>query len=258
MIVPAKAARYWFLVLGAALLLGTFGWRLFINRQLPPQADRFCDWSVRGLFIATLVVGAGLLISSILVMTDVLTIPGTPEQQATSTMLACGLLILGLSGTGLQKILVDQRKHIGMIVVFVLLALKPVQVNVLLPLRAELASLRPTAVKVDQIVPEGRTVYVLSDRPGSDREGDLADIGYYSQRHIYWPPYVEDALSACGQHEAVWILVKEQALERLKQRFGERITRVEPLAWSDINIYLLRLECPPTTQPAETRPTQAE
>lgn len=242
MIVPAKAGRYWLICLGAVTLMAALVWRDYARRTLPTVARRACGWIVGGLLtlgaLAGLMSGAG----GILMLTGMLPSAWFPLKgpQAVAAGWGCivgGVFMIAAAALGGSFLRRDRRSAAGATLAAIVLALKPVQVYAFIPVRSAFLSIAPEARRVDELVPEGSDVYVLSDREGSDRAGELADFGYYCRRAIRWPVDADEAMTWCAG-PTCYFLLREKSRDRLAAQYGERFREIARLCGDDKRIYL--------------------
>jgi hypothetical protein len=134
-----------------------------------------------------------------------------------------------------------------------ILAMKPAHVFVFLPVRSEQDSHKPTARQVDEVVPEGAPLFVLSEKPGSDRSGEMADLGYYCERTIEWPFDLEDA-KARADGRAMYLILREDALERAEAEPSLHLEYLDVLGWSDRHVQLVRATPHAVSAPSTAAP----
>lgn len=247
--VPAKAPRYWFLILGAVTLMAVFSWRRYVTGQCTGHEERRINQIVRLNLYFGSAVGVALMILAAVLLVGPWSWRALEVTWAATVAGCSGILLLTGAVLGLKMAAVGWHDRLGLIFIAMLLALKPPHVALMIPLRAQIESLYPTAVAVDQHLPTDATLYVLSDKPGSLRTGEMADLGYYCKHTILWPPDIDDALADCDGRYC-YVLAKKEARQRLEQQFAARIERIGAFPWADCDIYLMRVD--------ETAKAQAE
>jgi 4-amino-4-deoxy-L-arabinose transferase-like glycosyltransferase len=268
--VPAKASRYWFLLLGAVVLLATLAWREYQSGRLAPAAARWCDHVIRALFGVAAVSGAACVILGVVLTAGVWQVPGAHPRYANAVLMVCGAVAAGVAAAGLRQALAGRRAALGTAFVLVLLAFKPIQVYAFLPARSALMTFRASAEALDEALPPDAIVNVLSHTPGTDRSGDVADLDFYSTHAFCWPLRVEDAVPSPDGR--AYLIVRpetgkrserrtsEDTRESLMGRFGDRLHELCTIDWVEVPLYVMALDAaasPPTatspaTQPAAT------
>ncbi len=259
-LVQAKAPRYWFLILGGVTLLATMIWWRFRTGELPDRVRQVCSRVLRGTFVVVAVGALGAVLFGLLLWLEVLAPAGIPHPGAGAALIAAG--VLGLLAGVLTALKADASRPGTFAAAFVAVAIavKLGHVGAVLPIVSVMETLKPAAQKVDALVPPEAALFALSDKPGSDRAGELGDLGYYCQRFIVWPLDLDDAL-ARRDGRPLYLLVRDRGRERLEERFGDGAVLLETIAWRDKDIYLYHIpeavrEAPatapssrPTTQP---------
>ncbi|MGB0716206.1 MAG: ArnT family glycosyltransferase [Phycisphaerae bacterium] len=222
--VPAKAARYDFIVAGGVILLGASIWRMYADRKLPAVADKRFDAFIKLLAQLTAISGGAMLAIAPVMIFGSHWITIVPGQMGWLIAVAGACtLALGLRATiGLRH---GKREVVGLTFVLLLVVMKPLQVMLYIPARSKAESKRPIASAIDEQVPVGQTVYVLSDKPRSDRAGEMADIGVYCSREIRWPRDIDEAqqLAKTNAEQEMWLLLREKAHERVDEKFGDQL-----------------------------------
>ncbi|MCO6439221.1 MAG: glycosyltransferase family 39 protein [Phycisphaerae bacterium] len=245
LIVPAKAGRYWLICLGAATLMAAMVWRGYVRRRVPAAAQQACSMAVAGLSALGILVGTGVAAFGALVLADALPSAWVPLSETASraagwSALTCGVLMIGAASMAVRFWRLERRSAAGVALAMVILALKPVQVFAFIPIRSEFLSVAPEARRMDDLVPPGTELYVLSDKVGSDRAGELADFGFYSRNAIRWPKSAEDGMEHC-QGPVCYFLARQVARDRLEEQFGARFREVARLCGDDKRIYLVTI-----------------
>lgn len=253
--VHAKAARYWFLIVGGITLLGAWAWWQIDRGYVGERPRQVGTFVVRGLFGLALVAGVALAGLAVLLVADVLEPEGVAVGPPVAAMIASAVLMLLAAGAGVRSGAGSPGLRLGLAACVVLLAVKITQVYAYLPLRSSMGSLRPTAKEVDRLVPPGAPLFVLSDKPGSDRAGELGDLGYYCERSIVWPRTLDDLLVEAGG-QPFYLLARVKVRERTEERFGDRTHHVAELAWTDHNIHLLHVRPEPPSSTSRGKPPQ--
>lgn len=252
--VPAKASRYWMTILAPTVLLATLAWHRFEAGMMTPQVRAIFQRLMQILFGLGVLAGLLTTISGVMIWVSRWNPIGMgPDGRWAILIGGIGVALCSLMG-GLA---IQRRLAPGWpaaMFVLILLIAKPVQVLAFLPGRAAYDSLQPSAILLDQHVPPGETVYVLSDRPGSDRSGEFSDLGFYSDRLLRWPRHLDDALAAMNS-ETGFLLTRRRARERVAEVLGDRQQLVAELPWVNEVIYLLRVQRSAASSRPNPQPT---
>jgi 4-amino-4-deoxy-L-arabinose transferase-like glycosyltransferase len=236
LVVAAKSPRYWFTCFPPLVVLATFVWQRYSDGVLSPAALRAARGITWGWLIALLLIGATLVVLGGLVGARALSVEGVPAEPARNALLAGGAAVIITAAFGCGAHARRDVRTVGAMFVLALIALKPPQVFALLPYLSVTNTYRPVAVQIAAAVPDGETIFVLSERTHSDRSGEVADLGYYTDRTVRWPRD-EDDLAAQLAGRTGFVLVRKQARERLIARFPGA-TELASFDWPDGPLHL--------------------
>lgn len=240
-LVPAKAARYDFIVAGGVTLLGVMVWRRYVRHELTALADKRFHTLMLLIDLLVMMAGCGLLVLAVILLLGSKLVSHIPGESCWVIGIA-GACILTIGFFGYRVIKTGKRASIGLLFVLLLICLKPLQVWVFIPARSDGESRRPIAQAVDGQVPSGETIYVLSDKPRSDRAGELADIGFYSRHDLRWPRDLDEALAYDESADVRYFLVREKAHERISEELGPALVNLAQFERENDRLFLDRLE----------------
>jgi len=240
LVAPSKAPRYWFLNTGAVTLLGTYVWHQYRSGGLPARAAAACHTTVRVLLTIGLAGGAALVVTGILMGAEVLNPGGVSRATGGVALTGAGAIAAVASLKCLKEIAGGRLSNVGATLLILVLLIKPIQALVYLPVRAASLTMRAEARRVDELVPPGQPIFVLSDKPGSDRAGEMPHLGLYCEHQLQWPRDVDEALARSGD-QPCHLLVRQEAGKLVKDRFGLRVVVLAELDRRGKPFFLLRL-----------------
>jgi len=241
LLVPAKSGRYWFLCMGAVTILGALVWRRYVTDELPQALSRACTRIVHGLLVLACIVGLCITLLGVLAVRPVADLPAAEVGVARVVCLVCGLWMVAIAGCGWLRRASLSRSWLGGVLVLVLLAVKPVHALVVVPARAQSRSTSEVVDTVESLVPNRATVFVLSDKPGNDRAGDMSDVGYYCDRKVRWPINVERAF-ARTDGPTCYLLVRPRARRRIEKLYGDHAKVLAEVSRYDETVSLIALD----------------
>lgn len=242
LVVPAKAPRYWFTCLPPLVILATLVWRRYVHGQLAPTAQRFTSAITCGVLVVLAAGGVSFIVAGSMLATGTLEIEGLALKPARIALFAGGALMAATALLGCFALRQDQRTVAGAMIVLALVIFKVPHVYALLPFISSVNSLRPTARQIAARVPPSHPIYVFSEREWSDRSGEVADLGWYTNREIRWPRDEGDF----DHHVATgpgYVLVRRSARERLLERHPDA-TELETYDWPDGPLHLFEVMPP--------------
>lgn len=233
LVVPAKAPRYWFQVFPPLVLMAAAAWRGSSLGLLHGPAARTATALAWGHALLAPLVGATLVVLGALVANDVIHPLGVDARIVRTVLLTSGAVacIAGILAAAALRM----RRFVttGALLVLALIALKPPQVLALRPQLAAAGTLKPTARAIEACVPAGETIYVLSEKRGSDRSGELGDLGFYSDRRVVWPRD-DNELALVAPGPVAYVLARKHATEDLRVRFGaQNLNLAGTFEWPD-------------------------
>jgi 4-amino-4-deoxy-L-arabinose transferase-like glycosyltransferase len=252
-IAPAKASRYWVPVFGAVALMGAMAWHQLAMRQFPSAARRAADVGLTIIMAGTGAGGMLLASAGFILAVGWYELAGVDPVPAGIAAIASGVAMLAVAGWGWWQRRGGHVARLATAVVVMTICTKPADALLFRPARSAELSMRASARRLDEIIPPGRTVFVLSDKPGVTRSGEQAELGYYAEHTLIWPPDVDEAI-ARGDGPERYLVMEPKGYERLKQRFGPRLELVEKLENTrNREIFVLRLTNPEENQMPSTR-----
>jgi hypothetical protein len=240
-IVPAKAGRYWFGVLGAVTLLGALAWWTFAQRRLAGEFERRIRRGIDAAQVVGALLGVGMAAFGALLWTGGVAVRGVPPLPAGPVLLLCGVLLAGFLCVTLRWPWARRLHRTPIVFGVVLLLIKPAHAMVIAPARCASQSWRPQAAQIDEAVPTDATIHVLSDKPGNTRSGEFADFGWYCRHPLRWLPSIDVVLQSSPER-TLYLLVREKGRERMIERFGQRVGELLEIPRESDHVWLLRLD----------------
>ena len=239
LIVSSKSPRYWFTCFPPLVVLATLTWQRYSSGQLSLAAKRATAIITWGWLVTLLAMGVGLVMLGALLGMQSFSIEGVLVRSARIALLAGGSGVIVAAALGCIAHARRDVRVVGAMFVIAFIALKPPQVYALLPYLSAINTYRPIAIQIAAAVPEGETIYVLSEKPRNDRSGEVADLGYYTDRVVRWPRD-EDELEQRLAGRAGFVLARVHAQQRVTARFPGTI-EVESCDWPDGPLHLLHV-----------------